>query len=57
MPVYMYPDLLEGLSESLKKRMQGKACFNFKTIDPALLEELAALTQKGYERLVQRNQI
>jgi pyruvate dehydrogenase complex dehydrogenase (E1) component len=37
--------------------MQGKACFNFKTIDPALLEELAALTQKGYERLVQRNQI
>lgn len=30
--------------------MQGKSCFNFKTIDPALFRELATLTKKGYAR-------
>ena len=34
MPVYMYPDLLDDLSPLLQKRMQGKSCFNFKTISP-----------------------
>ena len=29
MPVYMHPELLEGISPPLKKRMQGKSCFNF----------------------------
>jgi hypothetical protein len=47
MPVYMHPALLATLSPSLRKRMQGKACFNFKTIDPAEAKELAALTKKG----------
>jgi hypothetical protein len=53
MPVYMFPDLLKGLSPELKRRMQGKSCFNFKTADKALLAELAALTRKGFERLKQ----
>lgn len=42
MPVYVFPDLLDALSEALKKRQQGKSCFNFKTVDTALLDELAA---------------
>jgi len=50
MPVYMYPDLLKEISPELKKHMQGKSCFNFKQIEPALFKELAALTKKGYER-------
>lgn len=50
MPVYMYPDLLKGISPELKKHMQGKSCFNFKQVDPALFRELAALTKKGFER-------
>jgi hypothetical protein len=50
MPVYMYPDLLDGISPELKKRMQGKSCFNFKQVEPALFKELASLTKKGYER-------
>jgi hypothetical protein len=50
MPVYMYPDLLDGISPELKKRMQGKSCFNFKQVEPALFKELAALTKKGCER-------
>jgi len=28
MPVYMFPGLLEGVSAGLRKRMQGKSCFN-----------------------------
>jgi hypothetical protein len=49
-PVYMYPDLMDGVSESLKQRMQGKSCFNFKSMDEAQMAELAALTQRSFER-------
>ncbi|NTU62349.1 MAG: hypothetical protein HGB05_02865 [Chloroflexi bacterium] len=50
MAVYAFPDLLDGVSPELKKRMQGKSCFNFKTVDKALLKELGTLTKKGYQR-------
>ena len=50
MPVYMFPDLMKDISPQLKKRMQGKSCFNFKKVEPALFEELAGLTGKGMER-------
>ncbi len=51
MPVYMFPDLLKDLSPGLKKRMQGKSCFNFKKAEPELFEELARLTRKSVERV------
>lgn len=51
MPVYMYPDLLENVSPQLKKRMQGKSCFNFKQVDEALFQELGQLTQRSVDRL------
>ena len=47
MPVYAVPELLKGMSPGLKKRMQGKACFNFTTIEPEQAKELAALTKAG----------
>jgi hypothetical protein len=50
MPVYAFPDLLKGASPALKKRMQGKSCFNFTTVDEKLFDELAKLTEKGYRR-------
>ena len=50
-PVYMYPELLDDISPSLKKRMQGKSCFNFKAAEPDLFAELEALTGKGFERI------
>ena len=50
MPVYMYPDLLETISPALKKRMQGKSCFNFKSVDENLFAELETLTELGFER-------
>lgn len=48
MPVYMKPELLAAVSPELKSRMQGKSCFNFSTLEPALFKELAALTQASY---------
>lgn len=49
-PVYAYPDLLESASPELKKRMQGKSCFNFKSMEPALFRELSALAGEGLKR-------
>lgn len=47
MAVYARPDLLNGLSPELRKRMQGKSCFNFTTIEPGHVKELEALTKKS----------
>jgi hypothetical protein len=51
----MYPDLLKDISPELKKRMQGKSCFNFKKVEPALFAELAELTRKGAEKFKKEN--
>ncbi len=45
------------ISPQLKKRMQGKSCFNFTQIDPALLDELARLTERGFKAFHQAYQI
>ena len=45
MPVYAVPQLLKTLSPELKKRMQGKSCFNFTTIDGDQAKQLSALTK------------
>jgi hypothetical protein len=55
MPVYMYPELLQDISPDLKKRMQGKSCFNFKKVEPDLFDELAVLTRKSVEKFQQEN--
>ena len=38
------PEILKKVSPALKKRMQGKTCFNFKKPDKVLFEELERLT-------------
>ena len=55
MPVYMYPDLLNDISPQLKKRMQGKSCFNFRKVEPDLFSELADLTRRSVEKFQQEN--
>jgi hypothetical protein len=50
MPVYCFSDMHDGISPELKAHMQGKSCFNFKTVEPALFKELAALAKEGAER-------
>lgn len=49
-PVYAFPDLLQTASPELKRRMQGKSCFNFKAVDGAVFGELGELTRRGFER-------
>ena len=45
MPLYMCAALLRDISPALKKRMQGKTCFNFKTLpDAELANDVALLT-------------
>ena len=48
MPVYLKPELLEGVSPELTARMQGKSCFNFASSDKLLFKELAGLTKAAY---------
>jgi hypothetical protein len=55
MSVYASPDLLEAMSPELKKRMQGKSCFNFKEVDPRLFKELKTLTKAGAAKFSDRN--
>jgi hypothetical protein len=50
MPVYMFPELLKDISPDLKKRMQGKSCFNFKKVEPELFNELTGLAHKSAVR-------
>jgi len=49
MPIYMNPKLQATISPELKKRMQGKSCFNFTSVDPGHITELKKLTKAGFE--------
>lgn len=57
MSVYACPDLLKTMSPELKKRMQGKSCFNFKQVDEKLFKELAQLTRAGAARFADQKVI
>jgi|GEM_PF-4248730 len=39
-------ELLNSLSSALKKRMQGKSCFNFKKRDDTLFDELKKIVRQ-----------
>ena len=44
------PDLDEAISPALRRRKQGKSCFNFTTVDEPLFAELAELLAAGFDR-------
>jgi hypothetical protein len=50
MAVYGEPALLDGMSPALRRRMQGKSCFNFTRVDEPILAELATLTERSIAR-------
>jgi hypothetical protein len=57
MPVYATPELRDSLSPELRKRMQGKACFNFRSVDERLfaeLEELTATSVPGFRAVAEK---
>jgi hypothetical protein len=49
--LYMFPDLSDRISPSLRKMMQGQACFNLTSSNPDWFEELRRLTQAGYQKM------
>ena len=50
-PIYMCPALAKNISPALKNRMQGKACFNFKTgPEPELIAALTLLTEAALKQ-------
>jgi hypothetical protein len=57
MPIYVYPELLTGLSSELQKRRQGKSCFNFTRADDELVAELSGLTAAGFARFQEDGKI
>jgi hypothetical protein len=53
MPLYMVE---QKISPQLKKRMQGKTCFNFKSApEPELLGELKQLAEAGFRSWSAKN--
>jgi hypothetical protein len=57
MPVYTNPELLSPISDRLRKRMQGKSCFNFNQPEPDLFADLALLVHAGFKNYVARGYI
>ncbi|HEV2194722.1 MAG TPA: hypothetical protein VGR55_04040 [Candidatus Acidoferrum sp.] len=49
LPLYMNPALQKKVSPELKKRKQGKACFNFTEIAPEQIRDIAGLTGECIE--------
>jgi hypothetical protein len=50
MSVYAQPDLVASMSPGLRRRMQGKSCFNFAKLDESLFGELDVLTAQAVAR-------
>jgi hypothetical protein len=55
MPLYICPDLTKQISPDLKRRMQGKTCFNFRNSEEALFAQLGKLTKSGLEAFRAKN--
>jgi hypothetical protein len=47
MPIYSHPSKFEDLPGDLRKKLTGKACFHFKTVDPETIEMVGAMLDRG----------
>jgi hypothetical protein len=55
MAIYMCPELMKIIPPALRKRMQGKTCFNFRTRpEPELIAGLTRLTEAGFRQWSER---
>ena len=55
MPLYWDESLTKKLSADLKKKMQGKSCFNFTAPDAKLVRELEKVTAAGFALYKKKN--
>ncbi len=51
---YCFPELSKAMSPALKKRMQGKPCLNFTSVDKVLFRELKELTKFGAAKFMSK---
>jgi hypothetical protein len=49
MSAYADPKVMESMTPELRRRMQGKSCFNFTHVDEPLFEELGRITETTFE--------
>jgi hypothetical protein len=49
MPVYTDTDLKPVFAPELLKLLKGKSCFHLKKLEPALLDQIRAALQAGFE--------
>ena len=54
LPVHTHSELLEGLSEELRKRKTGASLFTLRAEDAALLPELEALVARSFDAYIGR---
>jgi hypothetical protein len=57
MPIYYYPELLDGVSQELKNKMQGKSCFNFNDKNDKLFAALSTLTATAFDKYKSLNKV
>lgn len=49
LPMHAYPDLLDGISPTLRKHKTGASVFRFTEVDEALFTELEGVVTRGFE--------
>ena len=52
MPVYRHPELLDGCSPALRRRLKGRTTFRLTVVDEALFADLEALVARSFEAYV-----
>ncbi len=50
MPLYTFPELAKAVPAGLRKRMHGKSCFNFTTVDREAIAQLRELVAIGFKK-------
>lgn len=56
-PLYYFPELIDSTTPDLKKRMQGKTCFNFVRSDKHLFDKLKELTEQSFKLYAEKKLI
>jgi hypothetical protein len=49
LPMHEHPDLLDGISPTLRRHKTGASVFRFTDVDEALFTELEGVVDRGYE--------
>ncbi|HNW69397.1 MAG TPA: hypothetical protein PKI01_03270 [Bacteroidales bacterium] len=57
MPVYVFPEMLTNVPETLKKLQTGKSCFHIKKYDETVFKNIEKLMKEGFEMYKKHNYV